>query len=100
MYTITYRNVLQPDKAVDDFEQWLSFAWDIQKQWGAEDVQYVTLQEKEDQICICRYSVSDIDLWNRSNTGPEAISVIRALGEVVDITRTSMKVTVSASGLQ
>ena len=96
MYTISYRNVLHADKQVHDFEQWLSSAWDVQKNWGADSVDYISMEDRNNHVCICRYQVTDINRWNQCNTGPEAVEVIQALGEIVDITRTSMKVTVTS----
>jgi hypothetical protein len=94
MYYITYKNILKPDKKLCDFENWLQAFWLVQQKWGAKSYKLWKSGDLKRRVLFCRYTVENLDRWNESAMSLEAEPLVRALGEVVDIYETSIKITV------
>jgi hypothetical protein len=93
MYHITYKNILKSNKGHDDFAQWLKTYWPTQQKWGATSVTFWDSIEGDKKILLCRYTVKNLDQWNQRAMGPEAETLVKALGEVVDMDQISIKIT-------
>ena len=97
MYQITYKNILKGNKKRSDFMRWLKVYWPVQQRWGAKSVKLWNSNEGDKRVVFCRYTVENIDKWNRSATGPNAETLVRALDEIVDINRMAMRITVHST---
>ena len=87
---ITYRNVIRDQKSLADYQAWMESFWPLQQAWGA--LAYELWQEGEHCIC-CRYTVQNIDRWNRLSSGPEAEALALSLDRIVHLDRVSLKIT-------
>jgi len=97
VYYVTYKNVLKSDKGKNDLMNWLKVYWPMQKRWGATSVKLWNTNEGNKNVFFCRYTVKNLDQWNREAMGPEAETLIRALGEIVDINQMSIKITIPST---
>jgi hypothetical protein len=92
MVSVTYKNVLKPDKNKADYEAWQKKVWAVHKRWGATSFKIWPEQGKHNRILFCRYLVKDLNRWNDSAMSPEAEPLVRSLSEVVDIHQISMAI--------
>lgn len=97
MITVTYKNVLKPSKKQDDFMDWLKIHWPQQQQWGAKSVKLWNTREGNRQVLFCQYTVENIDRWTEKAAGPSARKLVRSLGEVVEMDRMTIKISVPQS---
>ena len=97
MYYVTYKNVLRSDKKRKDFVRWLKIYWPIQQQWGATSFKLWNGTGEDTGVLFCRYTVENLERWNRGALSPKAEKLIRELSDIVDIDRMSIKITVTSS---
>ena len=95
METITYRNILKPDKTLNDYQSWLRKFWVVQKSWGATSYEVWESSQEGENILFCRFIVNDVQEWNRRASGPDSHHLVRALGRIVDLDRISLTITLS-----
>lgn len=93
MFQVTYKNILKKDKEWGDFMRWLKVHWPIQQTWGATSVKFWNEDEGDKNLVFCRYTVENIDQWNRNAAGPQAETLVQALNEVVNLNQMSIKIT-------
>lgn len=92
MYSVTYKNILKPDKKKADYEAWQKRVWAIQKKWGATSFKIWPENGKDERIIFCRYLVKDLNRWNTAAMSPEAEPLVRSLSDVVEIHRISLAI--------
>jgi len=93
MFTITYQNVLKKEKNCCDFTQWIKTYWPVQKKWGALSVVWWNEEKNDRRLVFCRYTVQNIDCWNRLAIEAASSDLTRALNNVVDLRQTCIKIT-------
>jgi hypothetical protein len=95
METITYRNVLKPEKTLADYQGWLKKFWAVQKSWGATSYEVWQTTQENENILFCRFIVNDVQEWNRRVSSPGSRHLVKSLGRIVDLDRISLTITLS-----
>ena len=93
-YYVQYRNVFRANKGRIDFMKWLKVYWPVQKRWGATSVKLWNGRDQDENVLFCRYTVADLERWNRCVIGPDAVTPMQALAKIVDMDRMGMKIMV------
>lgn len=92
VYYITYKNVLKPNKKLDDFKMWLKNNWPTQKKWGAIAVKVWPQKGLNNRVVFCRYTIKNLDRWNKKNRGKHAEPLINTLNDLIEMDRLSLKI--------
>jgi len=92
VYYITYKNILKPNKKLDDFKSWLKTNWSIQKKFGATSVKVWPKKGKDKRVVFCRYTIKNLDKWNKRNMSKEADSIVQTLEDLFEMDRMSLKI--------
>ena len=93
MHYVTYKNVLKTNKQKSDFMNWLQAYWPIVQNWGATSVKLWNRHEKGRQILFCRYTVKNLERWNKEAMSPKVGALVRALNDIVEMDQMSIKIT-------
>lgn len=85
VYSVSYQHVLKPGKTIQDYRNWLSLYWYIQKSWGATHVELHENPGGNRFIIRCDYSVKDIRDWTAHAIIARAEKCLQDLEEIVDL---------------
>ncbi len=91
MYYITYQHHLKSEKTSEDFKDWLTQAWKIQRHWGAQFVK-CWLHPSNKQIMNCRYAVNSLKDWNQNLSYSCSVAIMHQLSDIVDLNRVSITI--------
>ncbi|MBN1780961.1 hypothetical protein JW948_07555 [bacterium] len=92
MYTITYRNVLKPDKDIHDFRHWLNGYWSVCRSWGAQRLRLWRFTETGKNIVLWQITVGDIGQWHDQFADDHVRTILTDLEHIVDIDQLGIRV--------
>jgi hypothetical protein len=100
MYYVTYRNVLQPGKNLDEYRKGLSHVWPTLQSWGAINLEMFQQLYDESGAFFTRYTVKSLDEWNAHVMGAEFSKQMSSLAHILDLTQSRVDVSVAlATGM-
>jgi hypothetical protein len=100
MYYVTYRNVLQPGKSLDEYRKGLAHVWPTLQSWGAVHVEMFQLLYDESGAFCTRYTVKSLDVWNTHVMGADFSRQMSSLAQLLDLAQSRVDVCVAlATGL-
>ncbi len=97
MYYVTYRNVLRPNKTLDDYRKGLQHVWPTLNSWGALGVEMFQELYDESGAFFTRYTIDSLDRWNQHVTSHEFDDMLEHLEHVLDLSMSEVIVAVSIS---
>jgi hypothetical protein len=98
MHYVTYKNILKEDKGKSDFMKWLKLYWPIVQNWGATSFKLWNQKERGRHILFCQYAVQNLEQWNNAAMNPSAGDLIRALSDIVELDKMSIRITAPYRG--
>ncbi len=95
MYYVTYRNVLLPDRTLNDYREGLAHVWPKLQSWGAANVEmYQTLYD-ESGAFYTRYTITSLDEWNKHLMSDEFSGMLTHLSHILDLGASDVEVSVA-----
>ena len=95
MYYVTYRNVLQPGKTLDDYRKGLTHVWPTLQNWGASNIEMYQLLYDESGAFFTRYTVLSLDEWNAHIMSAEFSRQLSSLSQILDLKESRVEISVS-----
>ena len=95
MYYVTYRNVLQPGRSLDDYRKGLSHVWPTLHGWGASNIEMYQLLYDESGAFYTRYTVASLDEWNAHVMGADFAKQLSSLAAILDLKQSRVEVSVA-----
>jgi len=90
VYFVTYRNVLRPDRTLDDYRKGLKHVWPILQEWGATHIEMYQPLYDESGAFYSRYTVSSLDKWNESLRTHRFDEMLKHLADVIDLSQSQV----------
>ena len=84
--------MLKPNKKLDDFKLWLKDNWPTQKKWGAISVKVWPKKGLNNRVVFCRYTIKNLERWNKRNRDKHADSHINTLKDLIEMDHLSLKI--------
>ncbi|MDH7515459.1 MAG: hypothetical protein QHI48_06280 [Bacteroidota bacterium] len=95
MFFVTYRNVLQPGRTLDEYRRGLAHVWPTLKGWGAVRVEMYQQLYDESGAFFTRYTIRSLDEWNAHVMGPEFSRQMAHLASILDLSQSKVEVGVA-----
>ena len=95
MYYVTYRNVLQPGKSLEEYRKGLSHVWPTLQSWGASTVEMFQQLYDESGAFYTRYTVRSLDDWNAHVMGADFSRQMSLLAQILDLKQSRVDVSVA-----
>jgi len=95
MFFVTYRNVLQPNKTLDDYRNGLNNVWPTLQKWGAINAEMFQPLYDESGAFYTRYAVNSLDVWNENLMSQEFTRMLQHLADTIDLAQSEVEVSVS-----